>query len=273
MQHYVLRCKHCHKTYTYCTHGNDDGCSTDYCGECQTAIDKALGKIKVKFEPKFVEIKPTFGLPEMLNNIKAAKTRKEQESNFPITVCLNLPDCDYDNVEEYTHDGKTYRIAWDDGHEEELHYFVQMEYDIEKGAVTRNVWKAEDYKDSYRKGKSVNHFLKTMINAGVYTTPVTSMNEPSGLMSYMTFEPWDIEFPDIPKRIPKHELRTYTIDYDGIMLKRYIEDGRLTVNGKITISTPENFNSEDVNEMLDYEITIQKYDDENVETIVKIAVK
>ena len=129
MQHFTLRCKHCHKTYTYCTHGNDDGCSMDYCGECQTAIDEALGKIKVKFEPKFVEIRPTFGLPELLNGIKANEERKSKNYsfNFPSIVCLNPPDCEYDNIEEFTHEGKTYRIAWDDDHEDELHYFVQME--------------------------------------------------------------------------------------------------------------------------------------------------
>ena len=48
MQHWKLRCKHCGRTYTYCTYGNDDGCSRDYCGECQTAINNALGKIPKK---------------------------------------------------------------------------------------------------------------------------------------------------------------------------------------------------------------------------------
>lgn len=75
MEHFILRCKHCHKTYTYCTYGNDDGCSMDYCGECQTAIDKALGNIKVKFEPKFVEIKPSFGLDDLLSGIKKRETK------------------------------------------------------------------------------------------------------------------------------------------------------------------------------------------------------
>lgn len=78
----------------------------DYCGECQTAIDNALGKIKVKFEPKFVEIKPTFGLPDMLDGIKNKETQRNREDgvNFPMIISLNIPD--YDNVEEYTHEGK-----------------------------------------------------------------------------------------------------------------------------------------------------------------------
>ena len=47
MQHYRLRCKHCGKEYTYCTYGNgpeygtQEGCSMEYCAECQKAIDEA----------------------------------------------------------------------------------------------------------------------------------------------------------------------------------------------------------------------------------------
>lgn len=48
MQHLELRCKHCGIRYTYCTYGNSDGCSKEYCGECQTAINEALSKIPKK---------------------------------------------------------------------------------------------------------------------------------------------------------------------------------------------------------------------------------
>lgn len=248
----------------------------DYCGECQTAIDNALGKIKVKFEPKFVEIKPTFGLPELLNNIKAKETRKDEESTFPITVRLNFSDCEYDNVEEYTHEGKTFRVAWDDGNEEELHYFVQMEYDIEAGEVTRNIWRTEDYKDSYRKGKSVKHFLKTLTNAaGVYTTPINTTAEPSGKLFFL--DPldleWDLKVPDRPKRVPKHELRTYTLNYSGYAVRSFVLEGRNTFDGHISVLVPHGFDVDDVNEMLEYELSISKYDDENVETITEIRVK
>ena len=281
MQHFTLRCKHCHKTYTYCTHGNDDGCSMDYCSECQTAIDEALGKIKVKFEPKFVEIKPTFGLPELLNGIKANEERKPENYslNFPSIVCLNLPDCEYDNIEEYTHEGKTYRIAWDDDHEDDLHYFIQMEYDIEKGAVTRNVWKAEDYKDSYRKGKSAKYFMKRMCQAVSEIVSPHQCELPTGKLFYLdskltvTDFDWDLKLPERPKYVPKHELRTYTIDYNGRTLKRYVEDGRNCFDGKIEVAAPEGYDPEDVNEMLEYELSISKYDDENVETITNIRVK
>lgn len=275
MQHYILRCKHCHKTYTYCTHGNDDGCSKDYCGECQTAIDNALGKIKVKFQPKFVEIKPTFGLSDMLGEIREKETKKLESDDlrFPAIVCLNVPDCEYDNVEEFTHEGKTYRIAWDDGNENEQHYFIQMEYDVEKGAVTSNVWRAETYNDSYRKGKSAKHLMKSMMKhletAMVNPKP---MKKPSALLSFMDFD-WDIKMPDKPKRVPKHELRTYTVNYDGAFLKMFVGKGRNYADGYVTNIPPEGYNPEDVNEMLEYKVTISKYDDENVETITNIKVK
>ena len=55
MQHYRLRCKHCGKEYTYCTYGNgpkygtQEGCSMEYCAECQKAIDKALEAIPRRY--------------------------------------------------------------------------------------------------------------------------------------------------------------------------------------------------------------------------------
>lgn len=278
MQHYVLRCKHCHKTYTYCTHGNEDGCSMDYCGECQTAIDNALGKIKVKFEPKFVEIKPTFGLPDLLNRIRENEKRHSENHsfNFPSIICLNLPDCEYDNIEEFTHEGKTYRIAWDDGHDDELHYFIQMEYDIEKDAVTRNVWKAESYKDSYRSGKSAKHFMKKACQAVSEFIASKPLAQPSGNLFYLNpsddFE-WDLKLPDTPKRVPKHELRTYTVTHDGSFVKMLVGVGRNSFDGYIRNVAPEGYNPDDVNDMLDYELTVSKYDDENVETITSIKVK
>lgn len=93
MQHFILRCKHCNKEYTYCTYGNgpeygtEAGCSMEYCAECQKAIDEAFAKIKVKFEPRYVEIQPTFGLDKILEGIKKEKKRKKKRTHN----CLLLP--------------------------------------------------------------------------------------------------------------------------------------------------------------------------------------
>lgn len=251
----------------------------DYCGECQTAIDNALGMIKVKFEPKFVEIKPTFGLPDMLAGIKNKETQRNQEDgiNFPMVVCLNLPDCDYDNVEEYTHEGKTYRIAWDDGKEDELHYFVQMEYDIDKGEVTTNVWKADSYRDSFRSGKSSKHFMKKLTEtlSEIFTGP--PMKEPSGILPYLDFDfpntEWDLKVPEKEKYVPKHELRSHKVTYIGWMVKSYIEDGRNCFDGHLSVVAPDGYNPDDINEMLDYELSISSYADEHIETVTEIRVK
>jgi hypothetical protein len=248
----------------------------DYCGECQTAIDNALGKIKVKFEPKFVEIKPTFGLPELLAGIKAEHNRKVEGSDtpWPTIVCLNLPDCDYDNVEEYTHNGKTFRIAWDDFKENDRHYFVQMEYDIAKKDVTQKTWDAKSYKDSYRCGKSSKHFFKKMCEATNEIFGTHPMELPKGNLFFLDFpSEWEIQTPKLEKKKPEHKQREYTIEYSGSMLKSFAKDGRNSIDGKITAVPPAWYNEEDVCDALEYKISISKYDDENVETITDIKVK
>lgn len=62
MEHYILRCKHCNKEYTYCTYGNgpefgtEEGCSKTYCADCQKAIDDALSKIPIRYTSKMIPV-------------------------------------------------------------------------------------------------------------------------------------------------------------------------------------------------------------------------
>ena len=87
MQHFKLRCKHCHTEYTYCTHGNgseygtEEGCSKEYCARCQKAIDNALAKIPVECQPKYMEIHDS-RIFEMFERVK--KNYKESVEENPI---------------------------------------------------------------------------------------------------------------------------------------------------------------------------------------------
>ena len=96
MEHWILRCKHCQREYTYCTYGNGDcygteeGCSEEYCAECQKAIDEALSKILVKFEPRFVEISN----PDLLADLDDIKKEKDTDK-WPKSICYEMEKSDY----------------------------------------------------------------------------------------------------------------------------------------------------------------------------------
>lgn len=58
MQSYYRRCKHCGSEYLYRINGGRFGMDdwiSDYCPECQSAMDEALSKISKKFEPRWRE--------------------------------------------------------------------------------------------------------------------------------------------------------------------------------------------------------------------------
>lgn len=112
MEHWILRCKHCRKEYTYCTYGNgsqygtEEGCSKEYCAECQKAIDEALNKIPQKFKPIEVEIEDK----EILDKLLQIKKRAlENVANSFSQVVSFLFSCDFDVIDRYTHDGKVYK--------------------------------------------------------------------------------------------------------------------------------------------------------------------
>ena len=198
MQHLTFRCKHCQRTYTYCTYGNgptygtEAGCSKEYCAECQNAINEALGKIDVKYKPVYKEIRPTLGLPELLGKIKEdeehrlAEEREKNGFNFPRVISFSA-DEGYDNVEEYTHEYKTFRVEWNDGEEDCKHYFLRMEYDIKNQQYTGNVWEAENRSDSYVKRCGFTLLNKTFQEAmdEAFQKSVKPMEQPTGKLFFM----------------------------------------------------------------------------------------
>ena len=84
MEHIARRCKHCNKEYTYCTYGNgpdwgtEEGCSMEYCGECQKAINDALARIPEKYSCKMELIQDKdFDYINKMIDFEKEKHRKE----------------------------------------------------------------------------------------------------------------------------------------------------------------------------------------------------
>ena len=154
MEHWILRCKHCQKEYTYCTYGNgpqygtEEGCSKEYCAECQKAIDEALGKIPLKFKPIEEEIKDDNLLQELL-----AIKEKPKANAFPSMTKLAM-SMDFDFIDRYTHDGKIYIVKYNESSPKDIHLFVEKEFDILNKKATGKYWRAETHEDTYQHGTS-----------------------------------------------------------------------------------------------------------------------
>lgn len=161
MQHWILRCKHCNREYTYCTYGNgpefgtDEGCSKEYCADCQKAIDEALSAIPKKFEERFEEIHDD-KLIEKLEKVKSETA--ENYFNFSI---YEPEDSTFDIIETYYYDSHKYKVKYDEGSENDKHIFVSKEYDIINRCFTGNLWRYNE-RNSYRKQRN---FHKDMVDS------------------------------------------------------------------------------------------------------------
>ena len=272
MQHIKCRCKHCHKTYYFCTYGNgpdygtEPGCSMEYCGECQTAINKAFSDIPVKFKPKYKEIAPSLGLEKVLDNIKKEQIKKRETYAWP-TVYTSGTDEGYDNVESYTHNGKTFRVEWNDDTPDDKHYFIEMEWDIVNLVYTGNHWEANNNNDSYtyyQTFRKLNRKLTKSLSKFQVGSIQYKMPTPSANLYY-----WDVIVPKTKPKPKEHILRTWTGTYTGEGIKVLLDHGRALE--KVVLG--DGLSRDDLIDILDYKTEHQRYDDENIETITKIEVK
>lgn len=126
MEHFTLRCKHCGTEYIYCTYGNEDGCSLDYCGECQKAIDDALSKISVKYIPKIKNSEEDLDFNK-INSIFDEEKAKYQSKN-PINIAQMIGDMGYDIVEKCYIDRVAFYRCYNIG--EKPCFKTTMEYDL-----------------------------------------------------------------------------------------------------------------------------------------------
>lgn len=267
MQHIKCRCKNCQREYTYCTYGNgpewgtEEGCSMDYCADCQKAIDAALASIPKKYTWKWFEIRPTLGLFEALVETKEKVEKARKESNLPIIVPLFYST--YDNVDTYVRDGVEYRVEWNDSTPEDKHVHVKMEYDLTHDCFTNNVWRV-DTRETYYHARPYKWEEKTI--------EVKPMAPPLGKLLYL--DPidceWELKTPKIEKRKPKHIKREYTRIYNGATVRSVLIEGKEKhgcKNGCLDVSPDDPY------DFLEYMCTFVRYDDEDFETIIGVRVK
>lgn len=264
MQHYILRCKHCHKEYTYCTYGNgpeygtEFGCSMDYCAECQSAINNALKNIPSKFESRFFEIKQN-GLLPVFEKIR----KKEKEKNAWPNFCSLDNYTNYDNTEIYIHNKRKFLVGWDDKTPENKHIFISMEYDLQKNDFTGKPWHY-NADDSYTKFRNP---IRCLQRQSIKLQPLAP---PIGELFFHDFE-WTVETRKTNENkitSPKtHELKTWSTILLGSNIKTMLNKGWLEKKCKFKNPT---LLKDDIIDYLDYNIKVEEYDDEDFITIVNI---
>ena len=259
MEHFKIRCKHCQKEYIYCTYGNGPeygtakGCSMEYCAECQKAIDDALRKIPLKFRHEFVPIDEPLLLP-VFQKIKS----NESEYRFP-TFTRMFCRGNYDNIDEYIHDGIIYRVEWDDDKPEGLHVSVDMEYDIENNKLTGKPWKTDE-KDRYRHGRNSSKDLSCSLEKFTNEkTPVTPMEYPTGRLFFNDLK-CDQSLTFIKAKKEKHRLCSYTYSQKGIGIKMDVKHGYGVDKKKIIFDN--GVDPENLIDFVEYEYTVEGYEDE-----------
>lgn len=162
MEHIIIRCNHCKKEYIYCTYGNgpeygtEEGCSREYCAECQKAIDNALANIPVKFKPIKVKITDEEEKKKILTQLYDIKAKTEKSDVFHVIRLLNS---NYDNIDICVCNSKTYYIEYNDDTPNDKHLSVEMEYDIIAEKTTSKLWKTT-HGNTFQHGRSINNEFK-----------------------------------------------------------------------------------------------------------------
>ena len=263
MQHFHLRCKHCHREYTYCTYGNgpeygtEAGCSMEYCAECKKAIDEALAAIPIKYSWKFKEIKEP-RIFDFLAKVKKEYLDNEKHSVFPSILETSYFWDGYDNREDYRYKGRTYVVRWNDATPDKKIVTIKAEYDLIKKDFTGKAW--EDYDDR----KTYYHYCRPTKLFSSDSDSNVGLTPPTGKLFFLDgIWEWDIETPhkhdwEEPKK--EHILRQYHRTINGASLI----NSRLLKCMYLDLSTIE--------PMLDYDCLFEKYDDEEYEVLIDINV-
>lgn len=139
MQSYYRRCKHCGSEYLYRINGGRFGMDdwiSDYCPECQSAMDEALSKISKKFEPRWRESDLTI---DDINKYFEARPYKK-----PYTP---IDPNDKDWVYTVNMDGAKYNVWITDEIPTISEY---AEYDIQQEKFTGKLWPSNSPDDISR---------------------------------------------------------------------------------------------------------------------------
>lgn len=185
MQHWILRCKHCNREYTYCTYGNgeqygtEEGCSQDYCAECQKAIDEALSTIQKKFEPRLKEIDNP-DLFQIFDELKKKQDEKILAAQWPSVIRLEPEETDFDIVETYYYKNNLYKVKYYNDRPDDKHIYASFEYDLINNRFTDKKWRYS-HEDSYDIQRNC---MKSMCQMFKSVKPM-NLAEPNGGFFYM----------------------------------------------------------------------------------------
>lgn len=188
MQHIFRRCKHCGKTYTYCTYGNgpgygtEPGCSMDYCADCQNAINDALAKIPIRYIKKHIFVSDQEEITRLKTIFEDEKAKHYANENI-IHAVLMIPDWGFDKVEKcYIDWVEYYKCVEDDGR---ALFQVAMEYDTVEGKFTGKKYEETD-------GEKRRYIPVSQLRLPKFTKiKEQNMTPPSGEVFYMDTN-WEV---------------------------------------------------------------------------------
>jgi hypothetical protein len=169
MQHWILRCKHCGRIYDY----PSDGSSTEYCTECQTAIDTALGKIPIKITKVLdylTDKAECLRLDSIFDIEKTKYERSQLLELFPRIIPMVGP-WGYKTVEKcYINKVEYYRCTKEDG---TFDIKVAKEFDLIKNEYTGNLYIETDKNNGYEYTpvEQLKSFVAKDITAGPLPLP------------------------------------------------------------------------------------------------------
>lgn len=186
MQHWELRCKHCGRRYTYCTYGNENNCSTDYCGECQTAINEALSKIPKKITKRIdyltdraeqLRLDSIFDIEKNRYDMKEL-TKVISSHSLPTFIPV-VPNWGYKTIERcYINRVEYYRCIKDDG---SFDIKVAKEYDLINNEFTGELYIESDKNNGYE----YTPVYQSSIPTGQDSVVEKPLSLPKGKLMYM----------------------------------------------------------------------------------------
>ena len=94
------------------------------------------------------------------------------------------------------------------------------------------------------------------------------MEQPAGNLFYMnpvSDYDWELNVPKVAPKPKEHKLTAFTWVIQGKSLKRREDNDEYVF--------PVDFNFDDVCEYLEYNVTFEKYEDEDVRRVIKVEVK
>lgn len=183
MEHFICRCEHCGASYTYCTYGNDDGCTEQYCGTCATAIKEALRAIPTRYVGKRNQVTDESKINEIVQ-IFNQEAEEYLQNHFPKVVRV-IYDWGYEKVEGcYINRTEYYRCTNKNG---DVHIYRIEEFD-----TLENRFTGKDYFENNKPHRG--YFLLSQLNFDKFKDriKVVPMDKPTGKLFFNDIFEWDV---------------------------------------------------------------------------------